>query len=109
MQHSIDVILIPNIVKLHMVQYPTLSHMARDYLAIQGSTVPSERAFSSGGLTATTRRNRLSGDIFEALQILKSGYRNGHIRASEQAEAHFSTYVKELADSEVDSDMPALE
>jgi hypothetical protein len=109
MRHSIDVILILNIVKLHMVQYPTLSRMARDYLAIQGSAVPSERAFSSGGLTATARRNRLSGDIFEALQILKSGYRNGHIRASEQAEAHFSTYVKELADSEVDSDMPALE
>ena len=54
--------------KLHMVQYPTLSRMARDYLAIQGSAVPSERAFSSGGLTATARRNRLSGEIFEALR-----------------------------------------
>ena len=91
------------------MQYPTLSHMAWDYLTIQGSAVASEHAFSSGALTATARCNRLSGDIFEALQILKSGYRNGHIRASEQAEAHFSTYVKELADSEVDSDMPALE
>jgi hypothetical protein len=92
-----------------MVQYPTLSRMARDYLTIQGSAVPSELAFSSGGLTATARQNRLSGEIFETLQILKSGYRNGHICASEQAEAHFSTYVKELADPEVDSDMPALE
>ena len=93
----------------HLVQYPTLARMARDYLAIQGSAVPSERAFSSGGLTATARRNRLSGDIFEALQILKSGYRNGHIRASEQAEAHFAVYIKELADLELDEDMPALE
>ena len=92
-----------------MVQYPTLSRMAHDYLAIQGSAVPSEWAFSSGGLTATARRNRLSGEIFEALQILKSGYRNGHICASEQAKAHFSTYVKALADLEVNSDMPALE
>jgi hypothetical protein len=83
--------------------------MARDYLAIQGSAVPSERAFSSGSLTATARRNRLSGDIFEALQVLKSGYRNGHIRASEQAEAHFTLYLKELADLELDDDMPALE
>ncbi|KIM84713.1 hypothetical protein PILCRDRAFT_41555, partial [Piloderma croceum F 1598] len=65
-----------NIFKLHTVQYPTLSHMARDYLAIQGLLVPSERAFSSGGLTATACRNRLSGEVFEALQILKSGYRN---------------------------------
>jgi hypothetical protein len=78
--------------------------MARNYLAIQGSTVASERAFSSGGLTATARRNRLSGDIFEALEILKSGYCNGHIRASEQAEAHIIAYMGEL-----DDDLPDLE
>jgi hypothetical protein len=62
--------------------------MARDYLAIQGSAVPSERAFSSSGITATTRRNRLSAETFESLQILKSAYQNGHIAAAEQAEAH---------------------
>jgi len=66
------------------VQYPTLARIARDYLAIQGSSVPSERAFSSGGLTGTRLRGRLSPDIFEALQVLKSGYRNGHIGAAEQ-------------------------
>ena len=81
--------------------------MARDYLAIQGSAVASERAFSSGALTATACRNRLSGDIFEALQILKSGYHNGHICASEQAESHFATYIEELAVLEIDDDMPA--
>ena len=58
---------------------------------------------------ATACQNRLSGDIFEALQILKSGYRNGHIRASEQAEAHFKLYLEELAYLELDDDMPALE
>ena len=89
--------------KLHAVQYRTLSCMARDYLAIQGSAVPSERAFSSGGLTATAHQNRLSRDIFEALQILKSGYRNGHIHASEQAEAHVAACMEEL-----DDDLPAL-
>ena len=95
--------------KLHTVQYPTLSRMARDYLAIQGSAVPSERAFSSGGLTATARWNRLSGEVFEALQILKSGYRNGHISASQQAEVHFAAYMEELACLDMDDDMPALE
>ena len=90
--------------KLHMIQYPTLSCIARDYLAIQGSAVPSERVFSSGRLTATAHQNRLSGDIFEALQILKSGYRNGHIHASEQAEAHAVAYMEEL-----DDDLPVLE
>ena len=43
--------------KLHMVQYPTLSHMAHDYLTIQDSAVPSEWAFSSSGLTATSARS----------------------------------------------------
>jgi hypothetical protein len=59
--------------------------MARDYLAIQGSATASERAFSHGSLAATLRRNCLSPEMFEALQILKSAYRNGHIEASEEA------------------------
>ena len=62
--------------------------MACDYLAIQGSATPSERAFSSGGITDTPRRNRLRTDVFEALQILKSAYRNGHAAASDQAGRH---------------------
>ena len=53
--------------------------MARDYLAIQGSSVASERAFSSGGRTGTALRNRLIPETFEALQILKDGYRTGVI------------------------------
>ena len=35
------------------------------------SSVSSERAFLQGGLTITKRRNRLEGDIVEALQCLK--------------------------------------
>lgn len=35
------------------------------------SSVSSERAFSSGGITITKRRNRLKGDVVEALQCLK--------------------------------------
>jgi hAT family C-terminal dimerisation region len=76
--------------------------MARDYLAIQGSSVPSERAFSSGGLTGTSLRNRLSPAIFEALQILKSAYRNGHISAAQEAEGHIQTYLEALAVLEFD-------
>jgi hypothetical protein len=36
-----------------------------------GSSVSSERAFSSAGITITKRRNRLKGDIVEALQFVK--------------------------------------
>ena len=36
------------------------------------SSVSSERAFSSAGITICKRRNRLDADIVEALQCLKS-------------------------------------
>ena len=38
------------------------------------SSVSSERAFSSAGITITKRRNRLKPDIIEALQFLKCLY-----------------------------------
>jgi len=70
--------------------------MACDYLVIQGSSTPSERVFSSGGLTGTARWNRLLTEIFESLQILKSAYRNGHIAAAEQAGQHFDALIESL-------------
>ena len=45
--------------------------LARDYLSIMASSVSSERAFSSAGITLSKRRNRLQGDIVEALQFMK--------------------------------------
>jgi len=38
------------------------------------SSVSSERAFSSAGITVSKRRNRLKPDIIEALQVLKCMY-----------------------------------
>lgn len=35
------------------LRYPMMHWIARDYLAIQGSDTPLERAFSSGGITDT--------------------------------------------------------
>jgi hypothetical protein len=72
--------------------------MARDYLAIQGSATPAERAFSSGSLTGTKLRNRLSIDLFEALQLLKSAYRNGHISAGEIAANRTEALIAELVE-----------
>lgn len=42
-----------------------------DYLPIQASSVPAERAFSSSAETDTSRRNRISPVLMEALQMLK--------------------------------------
>lgn len=40
------------------------------------ASVSSERAFSQGGITISKRRNRLKGDIVEALQCVKCSLRN---------------------------------
>ena len=46
--------------------------LACDYLAIMASSVASERAFSSAGITICKCCNCLKGNIVEALQCLKS-------------------------------------
>ena len=77
--------------------------MARDYLPIQGSSTPSERAFSNASLTDSKQRNRLAPDMFEALQILKSGYRHGHMTAPVETELH-DTMASVLGDQDADTD-----
>jgi hypothetical protein len=74
--------------KHHAQQYPTLSRMARDYLAVQGSSVASERAFSSAGLTDDLRCNRMEVQAFGKLQILKYAYRTNFLNGSEEAAMH---------------------
>jgi hypothetical protein len=76
-----------------------LAWMARDYLAIQGSASPSERAFSQGGLTDTKWHNHLSPAAFAVLQLLKSGYCNGHIQAVQQAEEYCNKMMDEFEDN----------
>ena len=57
--------------KVYGGRYPTWQSLARDYLAVMASSVSSERAFSSAGITICKRRNCLDGDIVKALQCLK--------------------------------------
>jgi hypothetical protein len=52
-------------------RFPVWASLARDYLSIMASSVSSEQAFSSAGITISKRWNRLKGDIVEALQFLK--------------------------------------
>ncbi|PCH36864.1 hypothetical protein WOLCODRAFT_83227 [Wolfiporia cocos MD-104 SS10] len=51
--------------------YPVWTSLARDYLAVMTSSVLSDRAFSSTGITISKQRNRLKADVVEALQFLK--------------------------------------
>jgi hypothetical protein len=45
--------------------------LAHNYLAVMASSVSSEQAFSSAGITISKHRNCLKGDIVEALQCLE--------------------------------------
>ena len=83
--------------------------MARDYLAIQGSATPSERAFSGGGITGTPNRNRLSVASFKALQILKSAYCNGHIAAVDDAAKHLDDLSDVSKAESIIGDYPSSE
>jgi len=56
-------------------RYPVWASLARDYLPVMASSVSSERAFSSAGITISKRCSRLKPDIVEALQFLKCLHR----------------------------------
>jgi hypothetical protein len=49
--------------------------MALDYLPIQATSVPCERAFSLSAETDTKKCNRIKYDFMEVLQILKFGFK----------------------------------
>jgi hypothetical protein len=57
--------------KLHENNYPVLSLLAKDYLSIQATSVPSERAFSISGLAITKTRNRLDPETARATICMK--------------------------------------
>lgn len=77
--------------------------MARDYLPIQGSATPSERAFSNASLTDSKQRNRLTTEVFEALQNLKSMYRNGHMSATAEALRHYKEDTRYMGSPDSDA------
>ena len=65
--------------QLNASHYPIATSLASDYLAIMASSVSSEHAFSSAGITLSKQCNWLKGDIVEALQCLKCMYHNNLI------------------------------
>jgi len=56
--------------------YPCLSNMARDYLAIPGTSVPIERVFSGGGDLISKRRLSLNYKSIQACMCLRNWIKN---------------------------------
>ena len=71
------------------------------------SSVSSERAFSSAGITISKRRNRLKGIIVEALQCLKCLYQNDLIfhEVFTALKEKLDMEKDELLDSAMDTDI----
>ena len=62
----------------HLSPY-ILATLAHEYLAIQASSATPERAFSVGGLVATKKRNRLSGERVGGIIFLHEGMKHKHL------------------------------
>ena len=62
--------------KVNTSQFPHLSQMARDYLSIPATSVPSEQSFSVGKNLITDKRNCLAGKTIRICMCLKSWWVN---------------------------------
>lgn len=86
-----------------------MARVARDYLAIQGSSVASERKFSSAKMTDDYLRNRLSTWHFGQLQVLKDRFLDDRTKVSVAEKAAVTLHEAQKAQWLVDEALAALE
>lgn len=61
------------------VDLPLLSALAKTYLSIPATSVPSERVFSTTGDIVTAQRSLLHPDHVDQLIFLKKNFKVGHV------------------------------
>lgn len=66
------------------LQFPGLAKVAREYLAIPGSSASSERAFSAGGNMITKKRASLATSTVQAAQCLRSWFKVADVLGLDQ-------------------------
>ena len=57
--------------KAKQYDYPIISRIAADYLAIPATSAPSECVFSIGSDVVTKKRNKLTRDLVQMIMCLK--------------------------------------
>jgi hAT family C-terminal dimerisation region len=62
--------------------------MARDYMAIPGSSCVAERSFSMAARTDDVRHRQMKAEKFTGLQRLRSAYHDGRLQAVTEAWMH---------------------
>ena len=75
--------------KCHAQKFPLLAELARTYLAVPATSVPSERAFSTTGMTVTKQRAALDSETVDALVFLNKNLRsNAPLLAKDVSPTH---------------------
>jgi hAT family C-terminal dimerisation region len=87
-----------------MRYHPAWASLARDYLSVMSSSVSSERAFSQGGITISKRRNRLKGDLVEALQCVKCAIQHDLLFQAPAPSSILEAEVSEDGEDDEDGD-----
>lgn len=64
--------------KSHQAEFPLLANLAKTYLCIPGTSVPSERVFSSAGDIVNSQRSVLSPEHVDQLVFLKKNLSKRH-------------------------------
>ena len=82
-------------VQARKYRFPYMYRVALDVLPAQASAVSCERMFSSSKETDTLRRNRLSPQVMEALQILKYYYKQEQLNFTSRLVAREEDYTIE--------------
>ena len=80
--YNLDIDLFPSTTDYHKwwtlkkKEYPPLFAMAKDFLAIPVTSVPSVQAFSTAGDAIWNRRARISGETIEAKICMENWFEN---------------------------------
>ncbi|ENH69324.1 Putative AC transposase [Fusarium oxysporum f. sp. cubense race 1] len=78
----------------HQGQFPMISQLALDMLAIPAMATDCERSFSLAKLTLTTQRLSMTTETLEKLQCLKNWVRHGAVKLGATIVLRVIKYLK---------------